>query len=217
MRFADPPPLLLTDTTLGIVIVAVLIPLLYFTARGVARVLEAWATFRLRAYAPLIGGTVGGGGWLNGRYQGHSVRVAFYPQERQSGSTSTSFVRTINAFRVEVQQLPGQQDWNLRFADASGLFAAASLGLYVQSPDPELGQRLEAAGVREALSGVIKAAEPYETVVYNARAQTLTVTNDLAPERLPAPAHYQQMLDLAVRLAEINRQVNAVGPVPAQS
>ena len=195
------------NMVLGALILVVLIPALYFIARGIGTIGDAWSAQMLAPLAPAIDGgtfsrTPPG---IRGSYEGRDVRVSFTPgQSVGSGDSAT----TINAFYIEAINLPGQQDWRIKFY-VSGSFGQGAKQLQIEVKDTALGERLERSGVLDAVSAVSAPTQDYVTVEYEARRQTLTFTDDVSPRRVPSHQQFATQLALVARLAQVNEQVNA--------
>ena len=191
---------------LGAAILVVLIPALYFLARFVTKIGDAWGAHLLAPLAPAIGGTVHRSGpHIDGTYENHALRVSFAGRTSVgSGESATS----INAFYIEVLQLPGRENWRIKFY-GPGLLRQGPNAPFIEA-ETALGDRLKRAGVLEAVSKVSTPTEGYVTVAYDARRQVLTYTDDVSPRWLPSPEAFAMQLVLAARLAAINAQVNPV-------
>ena len=206
----------LPDEVFGALVIAVFLPLMYFLAQLIRKVNNAWMAFRLYPLAATINGRRDQGGpYLKGQYQGHVVRVAFSPNDRLSGQYANNTRRFINAFYLELHQVPGQQDWAVRYGQKQGWLNDGPVYAFVHSEDPELTQRLEQAEVLAAVIAVGGDTTYYETVRYNAKEQVLYYTTDMEPAVIPSREKSRQQLDLLVYLAEINRQINPPLSAPA--
>ncbi|CAG0937011.1 hypothetical protein TFLX_05914 [Thermoflexales bacterium] len=190
---------------LGAVIFVVLIPVIYVVARVITMIGDAGSAHLLAPLAPAIGGTVDRNQpCIRGRYQGRDVRVSFTPgQSVGSGDSATA----INAFYVEVLDLPGRQDWRIKF-HLSGLLGQGPKQLTIEVQDKALGERLEQSEVLSAVAAVSTPTQPYVTVAYEARQKTLTYTDDMTPRQIPSRAQFTAQLELVARLAEVNDRVN---------
>lgn len=193
------------NLVLGAVILVVLIPVLYFVARAAGALGDVWSARLLAPLAPAIGGTVQRTPpCIRGSYQGRAVRASFTPgQSVGSGDSAT----TINAFYIEVTDLPGRQDWRIKF-HVSGLFGQGQKQLHIEVQDQELGERLDQAGVLAIVSAVSAPTRDYVTVAYEARRKTLTYTDDVSPRRVPSQEQFAAQLASVARLAEVNEQLN---------
>jgi len=197
----------MSETVLGVLILIVVTPVLYFVGRAAGIIGDAWSARLLAPLAPAIGGTVDQSGpCVRGRYQGRDVRVSFTTQQSVGSGDSAG---SINAFYIEVTELSGRQDWRLKF-HYQGLFGPSQKELYIEVKDEALGQRLEHAGVLAAVAAVSAPTECYVTVQYEARRKVLTFTDDVSPRRIPSHEQFAAQLLLVARLAEINEQVNPV-------
>ncbi len=194
-----------SDFILGAVILVVIIPVIYAVARVISKIGDAWSARLLAPLAPAIGGSVTANHpCIRGRYAGRAVRVSFTPRQSVgSGDSATS----INAFHIEVLNLSGQQDWRIKF-HLAGFFGQKPKELYIEVQDRALGERLNQAGVLAEVAAVSAATQDYVTVTYEARRQTLTYTDDVAPRKIPSPQQFAAQLALIARLAEVNELVN---------
>jgi hypothetical protein len=190
---------------LGAVILVVLIPVIYVVARVVTTIGDVGSARLLAPLAPAIGGTISQGRpCINGSYQERAVRVSFTPgQSVGSGDSATA----INAFYIEVLDLPGRQDWRIKFY-LTGLVGQGPKQLTIEVQDKALGERLEQAGVLAGVAAVSTPTQDYVTVAYEARRKTLTYTDDMTPRQIPSRAQFAAQLELVTRLAEVNDRVN---------
>lgn len=195
-----------SDLVLGVIIVVVALPVLYFVARFITKISEAWAGRVLAPLAPILGGGAKlSAGSLRGSYQGIELR-AFYAKDkndRWDSENSTGF----NAFYIEAMGLPGQKDWSIKF-HVSGLLGQGPKKLVIHTADQGLAERLAQTGVIEAVSRVSTPSEDFVTVAYDARRKALTYTDDVSPKSVPAGEQFRAQLDLVIRLVEINAVVN---------
>ena len=190
---------------LSAVILVVLIPVIYVVARVITTFGAAGSARLLAPLAPAIGGTISRSRpCINGSYQGRAVRVSFTPGQSVGSRDSAT---AINAFYIEVQNLPGRQDWRIKFYLA-GLLGQGSKQLTIEVQDQALGERLEQSGALSAVAAVSVPTQPYVTVAYEARQKTLTYTDDMTPRQIPSRAQFAAQLELVTRLAEVNDRVN---------
>lgn len=197
-----------SDIVLGVVIFAILVPILYVVGRTAARIGDVWTARILAPLAPAVEGIVEQTR-IRGRYKGHAVMVFFSPEQNVgSGDSATR----INAFYIEVINLAGQQDWRIKF-QVSGLLGQGPKELIIHAPDEALGDRLYQSGVLTAVDRVSAPTSSYVTVQYEAQWQRLTYTDDVSPEKIPSLQHYTRQLELVAHLVEVNNQPNPVLPV----
>ena len=141
--------------------------LLYFVARFVATIGDAWCPHPCAAGAAIGNGY--DGPCIKGSHHGRAVRVSFTTgQSVGSGESATA----INAFYIEVVDLAGRQDWRIKFY-VSGLLGQGAKQLHIEVQDKTLGERLERSGVLDAVSAVSAPTQDYVTVAYEARRQIL--------------------------------------------
>lgn len=195
-----------SDLVLGVIIVVVALPVLYFVAQFIRKIMEAWAGRVLAPLASVLGNEAKlSAGSLRGSYQGIELR-AFYAKDkndRWDSVNSTGF----NAFYIEAMGLPGQHDWSIKF-HVSGLMGQGPKKLFIQTADKGLGERLAQSGVIEAVSRVSAPSEDYVTVAYDARRKALIYTDDVSPKSVPVGEKFVAQLALFTRLVEINARVN---------
>ena len=154
-----------------------------------ARFTKAWSPL-----VPIVNGTVvgdGGGGstsWLTGTWQGRRVQAIMSPgRNRYSDESGFKY----NEFGVELLDVPGAQDWRIGEERR------------IETKDLSLGQRLEASGIL-----LILEAFGAPTVSYSRAQKRLSYSEDAGSRWIPTPEHFRAELDLMLRLAQINEQVN---------
>jgi hypothetical protein len=196
-----------SDFILGAVIFVISIPVLYFFARFVSTIGDAWSASQLAPLAPVIGGAVTRDPpQIQGSYQGRNLRVSFTPGQNVGAGEGAS---QINAFQIETLELAGRQDWRIKFY-LSGFFGQGAKQLLIEVQDKVLGERLESSGVLAEIAGVNSPTQPYVTVAYDARQKILTYTDDMTPHKLPTREQFAAQLKLVARLADVNQQVNSL-------
>ena len=197
------------DVALGVLIVAVALPVLYFMAGFARKIGEVWAARILAPLAPLLGSEAKlSAGSLRGIYQGCNLR-AFYGKDKNGGWDDTLNSVGFNAFYIEVMDLPGQYNWAVKFR-VSGLLGQGPKLLVIQAADNDLGERLAHTDVIALVSNVSTPSEDYVTVAFDARRKVLTYSDDVSPRSIPSAKQFRAQLDLVVRLVEINTEVNRV-------
>jgi hypothetical protein len=195
----------MSDFILGAVILVIMIPVIYFAARFISNIGDALSAGLLAPLAPVIGGSVyRDPPHIKGRYQGQNVRVSFTTGQNVGAGEGAS---QINAFHIEVLELPGKQDWRIKFY-LPGFFGQGAKQLFIEVKDKSLGERLEGMGVLSDIAAVNTPTQPYVTVAYDARQKTLTYTDDMTPRKIPTREQFAAQLKLVARLADINSQVN---------
>jgi hypothetical protein len=195
----------MSDFILGAVIFVIIVPVIYFVARFISKIGDSWSARLLAPLAPAIGGTVSRDNpHIKGSYQGRNMRVYYSPGQSVGAGEGAS---QINAFHIEVLDLPGKQDWRIKF-HLSGLFGQGAKQLLIEVSDTSLGERLERTGVLSAIAAVNIPTQPYVTVAYEARQKKLTFTDDMTPQKLPTPEQFAAQLKLVARLTEVNDLVN---------
>lgn len=165
------------------------------------RFTQAW-----RPLVRLINGKViedGGGAatsWLTGRYLGQPVRAAMVPnRNRYSGESGHYY----NHFEVALLEVPGRQDWSIEYK--TPILGFGKTGWQIETDDAALRDRLIAYGV---IHEVARFGSP--EIKYQARAKTLLYSEDVTPLWVPGPERFQEELELLLRLAGVNGEVNSV-------
>ncbi len=160
-----------------------------------ARFTKAWSPL-----VPIINGTVagdGGGGstsWLTGTWQGRRVRAMMIPgRNRYSGESGSRY----NDFGIELLDVPGGQDWRI---DNSR----------VEMAEPALRQRLEASGILLVIQAFGTPA-----VSYSRAQRILSYSEDAGSRWTPTPEHFEAELQLLLRLAKVNEEINPSPRTPA--
>lgn len=195
----------MSDFILGAVIFVVIIPIIYFAARFIAKIGDAWNSNQLAPLAPVIGGSVNRDpAHIKGHYQGLDVRVSFMPGQNVGAGEGAS---QINALHIEAHDLAGRQDWRIKFY-LSGFFGQGAKQCFIEVQDKSLGERLEQSGVLSDIAAVNSPTQPYVIVAYDARQKTLTYTDDMTPRKIPTREQFAAQLKLVARLADVNRQAN---------
>ncbi len=152
-----------------------------------------------RAWQPLIGvigGTVhedpqGGGAssWLAGQWKGYTIHARMSPGVR---AWEWSIHR--NLFAVGVAEQDGRASWR----------TTGGFSMDVTSEDRGLEERLRGAGV---LARLLQAS--CLDARFERHSRYLFVEEDVAPEWVPPTSRFVVLLDLAVDLAQLQREANA--------
>lgn len=163
------------------------------------RFVKAWAPL-----VPIINGTVtndGGGAatsWLTGSYRRRKVRASMVPGRNRHYEASG---HKFNYFDIEIQDVPGGQDWSIVYKTA--LLGFGQTGWGVETKDKSLEESLRGAGVVDL---VARLGSP--TVEYKKKPGTLLYSEDVTPRWVPTPERFQEELELLLRLAEVNEAIN---------
>lgn len=164
-----------------------------------ARFTRAWVPL-----VPLIQGRIvqdGGGAatsWLTGTYRGQPVRATMIPERnRYSGESGHRY----NYFDAALLKVPGGQDWSIEYKTA--VFGFGQTGWKITTEDKALEARLHASGIVSLIEGFGP-----ESVAYNRRESTLLFSEDVTPRWVPTPERFQEELELLLRLAKVNEEVN---------
>jgi hypothetical protein len=191
------------DIIEGALVIAVLLPVCYVIGRLGSAIEAKRHGHILAPLAPFINGKIDGGA-INGQYQGHALRVTYAPRT----SVGPGNLRLcINGFYIEASDIPGEQDWRILFF-VTGLLGQGPRQLFIKA-DKDLTARLESSGVLQEIAAVSSASQDYVTVAYSARFKTLTYTDDVSPNYISSPPHFEKQLALMARLIQVNAQVNA--------
>lgn len=165
------------------------------------RFARAWAPL-----VPMINGTIthdGGGAatsWLTGTWRGRRVSASMTPDRNMySGESGSRY----NSFEIAVLDLAGGQDWSIEHK--TPILGFGQEGWHIETADRALAERLRAAG---AIALVERLGMP--TLRYTARGRTLLFSEDAGPVWVPAPARFQEELEILLQLAEVNERVNPV-------
>lgn len=202
----------MSDTIQGMFYFVILMAVVFAASRVMARFTGAKFSRVMAPLAPVIGGTFSTdsltSGWLEGTYRGRNVSAVSTPgvaPHKDAGPTER-----YNAFDVAVLDVPGAQDWSLTFGSHSmgEIFTRGESWRFI-TDDPALQARLEGSAVVAEVEGFAGAGVRFHpTIIYNARQKRLTHRDNVGADTVPSPAHFQRQLELAIRLARINEQVN---------
>jgi hypothetical protein len=208
----------------------------------------------LAALAPVVGGSVSGEQVLTGRYRGYDVEVVLRTADPAApGMTGNSATNLVEAVQLRLLGAPGAQPWAVwrepsltgrtwdwHFARADGGDFLPFLGRLsrlagLPPADPDLPDRLRAAGILDAFERVSPPTKDYLPRINfvpdlrMAMMERLRVTRDLPAaaqqppasagprlelevERMsdddPTPERFRALLDTALEIAEINARAN---------
>jgi hypothetical protein len=113
----------------------------------------------------------------------------------------------MNAFYVEVSDLPGVRNWSIKFY-VTGLLGQGPKKLYIETIDEAFGERLLRSGIIDEVAAFCTPTTDYVAVAYDMRRKTVTLTTDILREKLPSPKNFVRQAALAVRLAQVNEHAN---------
>jgi hypothetical protein len=86
----------MSDFILGAVFFVVIIPVIYFAARFISTIGDAWSARLLAPLAAMIGGSVNRDPpHIKGRYQGQDVRVSFTPGQNVGAGEGASQINVL--------------------------------------------------------------------------------------------------------------------------
>jgi hypothetical protein len=198
----------MSDAVLGALILVPLVVVIWVVAWTVSKVGDAWSASVLARLAPTIDGTVSRAGpHVSGSYGGLPVRISFTKGQAVGTGESAS---QMNAFYIEALDLAGDTNWKIAFRAVS--WTGQDKELFIESPDAALAERLRVSGALELIGRVNMPSNNYVTVAYDARAQTLTYTDDVSPKLVPSVDHFVRELELVGQLTTINAATNPVRP-----
>jgi hypothetical protein len=181
---------------------------LYYVVQVIVHFSDARSARMLAPFAPVISAVAEPGKpFLVGYYAGHKVRLTFSPKMNVNSSTGETRSR-INAFHVQILELPGKTDWWLKF-HLSGLLGQGRKQLGIRAREAGLAERIRLSGVVEEVERVTNPSDTYIAVSYESFFKTLTYTDDVSPRKIPSEADLLKQLALAIRLATVNAQINA--------
>jgi hypothetical protein len=202
----------MSDDTLykiyGVIGFIAMISIIIVISRIVGRIANR---FTARAMAPLAG-AIGGlvdpeVPCITATYQGCILR-AFNAPKTSVGHGDAAW--TINAFYIEVPNLPGRSSWRLKYF-VTGILGQGPKKLYIETSDEALADRLVRSGIVEEVTAVGSPSTVYVTAEYDVRHKTLTFIDDVLPRKLPTRETFLLQAGLAVRLAQVNADTNSPG------
>jgi hypothetical protein len=174
-----------------------------------ARFAKAWSPL-----VPLVNGTVTGDGggaatsWLTGVYRGAQMRASMSPDRNTSSEGGGT---KYNYFDVTLLDVPGARDWAVIYD--TPILGFGKKGWRVKAEDAALEEDLLRSGVVEMVArfGVphLPASFGLPAVEYRRRERTLRYSADVTPQWAPTPEHFRAQLELLLRLAEVNKEVNS--------
>jgi hypothetical protein len=191
----------MSDTVLGVIILAIFLPVVYVAGRWVnrfknARFHQAWAPL-----VPLIDGKVvddGGGAassWMTGTYRGQKVQARMTPA-RAVDEDGPRF----NDFSVAVAEVDGEHDWSFAFRSGP---APGKSPWRVTAGSTAVAQRLERAGIEARLPGL-----GYPKVTFTRASRLLEYQVDVTPSIVPTAEQFKATLEFLIWLNGINREAN---------
>lgn len=178
----------------------------YVVARVVGTIAAAAAARRLAPLAPTVNGKVEmKRGVLTGTYEGRSVVVSYSPKETFGyGETQ----RRMKAIRIVVIGLQGKADWWLDY-HVTGALGQGPKRLQIGTRKTDgLAERLAASGVVAEVEASNAGTNPYMAVRYECYLKTLTYIDEVSTGDIPTLPVFERQLKMAVRLADINEQLN---------
>lgn len=205
-----------SDTLLGVLVLALVVPLVivagYLVVRfRQARVTHAWQPVQeLFEDARTSSGTGVASSYLQGRYRGRRFEAVSTPGVEVGSSSSDGGGPRFTLFELTLLDVPGRQSWQVvlhqrRAADGGGTW---SLG----SDDEPLAAGLRAAGVVDAVAGVVRAdytlAGPQPVLAYRARDTRLVLRSDADDRLVPSVAWVQRAMDLLLTVDATNSRLN---------
>jgi hypothetical protein len=162
------------------------------------RFTRAWVPLQ-----PIINGTVvednGGAAasWLTGVYRGRKVHAKLAPGLNKYDDGGHKY----NAFELTLVDVPGQADWTIAYKPTLlGLGRQQWTIAAEEKTLQEALQRLEVIALLTSLGD--------STIEYRKKAQTLRYIDDITPRWTPTPEQFQQQIELLLKLADINQQIN---------
>jgi hypothetical protein len=134
--------------------------------------------------------------WLIGSYNGKKILASIYPNKRKYYFNRWD---RYNYFSVAILELEGKKDWKIIFKQPAG---KEKSGFSIIA-DKELEQRLLNAGVLDLVTTVNNAG-----VGYYAGSRLLQLSDTVIQSWTPTPEKFKQELELLLKMAAINQQVN---------
>jgi hypothetical protein len=182
-----------------------LIAAIIYSGRVVQRLIDRHTARAMAPLAQAIGGAVDSRGpAIRANYQGRPLRAFSEPEANVGSGDSAS---TMNAFYVEVSDLPGVRNWSIKFY-VTGLLGQGPKKLQIETTDEALGERLLRSGIMDEVAAFCAPTTDYVAVAYDVWRKTVTLTDDILREKLPSPKSFVRQASLAVRLAQVNEQAN---------
>jgi hypothetical protein len=189
----------------GMIGFCAMIAAIIFIGRVVAGVIDRHMARAMAPLAQTIGGAVDPRGpAIRANYEGRTLR-AFNDASANVGSGESA--STMNAFYVEVSDLPGVRNWSIKFY-VTGLLGQGPKKLYIETIDEAFGERLLRSGIIDEVAAFCTPTTDYVAVAYDMRRKTVTLTTDILREKLPSPKNFVRQAALAVRLAQVNEHAN---------
>jgi hypothetical protein len=169
-----------------------------------------------KAWGPLVqlvdGKVVGDGGggatsWLVGIYKGRKVQAGMVPDRNMYSSDDSSNAK-YNYFEVALSDEPGKHDWSVTF-DRKFL-GLGQEGWRVQTKDPMLEAGLKDANVISLVSAYGEPASHFDLppLEFVRREGLLRYRYDAGSSWTPSVQVFAQHLEMLLKVAEINKQVN---------
>ena len=134
--------------------------------------------------------------WLLGDYNGKKILASIYPNKRKYYFNRWD---RYNYFSVAILELEGKKDWKVIYQQPA---QKGNSGFSIVA-DEDLKQRLLNAGVLNLVTAVNNAG-----VSYYSGSRLLQLSDTVIQSWTPAPEKFKQELELLLKLAAINEQVN---------
>ena len=109
--------------------------------------------------------------------------------------------------------VPGASDWSLYFGqhNVAQMVTSAETWRFDCKRDAALQERLQNSAIAteiEQSNTRTRVRGYYPTVIYRASQKTLAYREDVSPDQVPTPERFREQLELVLRLAQINEQIN---------
>jgi hypothetical protein len=171
-----------------------------------AKVTKAWLPLQ-----PIINGVIENNGsavyllakeasnaasWLLGTYNGKKILASIYPNKRKFYFSRWD---RYNYFSAAILELEGKKDWKVIFNQSTGKGASG----FSIIADKELEQSLRNAGILDLVTSVNNAG-----VAYYAGSRLLQLSDSVIQSWTPTPEKFKKELELLLKAAAINEQVN---------
>jgi len=199
---------------------------------GGARRRTGRRTDALTRLAPLVSGTVSRDDQrLRGTYRGHAIEAWTSKYDPTPVNSNQPSSPGVNVLHLRLGDVPGRAPWSCRswprlnpfgerpyrFNWTSGFVAELSARMAqvagLPAPDPALEERLRAAGVVEAIEALGRESSGFlPHVRYSPQgweADGVLCEVEMRRNTDPSPERFQELLDQAVRIAEINVAANS--------
>lgn len=106
--------------------------------------------------------------------------------------------------------MPGRHNWSVEYS--RGVIGLSQTGWQVRAGDAAVAEALRAADVAALVAPFGETSPHFQqpSLEYDRRTRLLRYRTDLTPQLTPSPQRFAEMLEMLLRVAEINQQQNPV-------